>query len=61
MPLPYPISVDDEPFKDEEESIKEDEQHDEEFDRVPIDSSPYLDSSFHDEHAEIHEDTAEWE
>lgn len=55
MPLPFtPISIkgDDEPFEDEEETIEEDEQHDEEFDGKLIDSSPYPDSSFHDDPVE---------
>ncbi|CAI9280133.1 unnamed protein product [Lactuca saligna] len=45
MPLPpTSIAADAEPFKDEEEP-NEEEQPSDEIDGLPIDNSPYLDSS----------------
>lgn len=58
---PTQISADDDPFEDKE-PIKEEEQHDEEFNGVPTYSLPYPDSSSHDDHADTYEeDTTESE
>ncbi|CAI9268591.1 unnamed protein product [Lactuca saligna] len=57
IPLPsIPVSTDVELFEDEEETIKEEEQHEKEFSGVPIVSSPYSDSSSHQDREETHEE-----
>lgn len=48
------ILGDDEPF--EEDPIKEEEKHHEEFGGVPVGSSPYPYSSSHDDHTKTHEE-----
>lgn len=53
--LSTPMSAIEEPFKDEEE-LCEEEQHGNEIDGVPADSSPYLDSSFHHDCEETHDE-----
>ncbi|CAI9266165.1 unnamed protein product [Lactuca saligna] len=55
MPIPPTlVSANDELFEDEEKPIGEEEQHDVVFDVLPIDSSPYPDSSSYQDLAETH-------
>ena len=57
MPIPpTPVSANDELFEDEEDPIKNKEQHDEEFGGVPADSSPYPDSSSHQDLVDTREE-----